>query len=66
MGKHPDEFQRLADLAARAAERTSDPACRRSMEIVALGYERLAATARKYRHATPPGTEAGTASRRRR
>ena len=57
MGKHPDEFQRLADLAARAAEKTSDPVCRRSMEIVALGYERLAATARKYRRAPPPVVE---------
>ena len=66
MGKHPDDFQRLAHLAARAAEKTSDPACRRSMEIVALGYERLAATARKYRHALPPATEAGTAARSRR
>ena len=53
MGKNPDDFQRLADLAARAAEKTSDPACRRSMEIVALGYERLAATVRKYRQALP-------------
>ena len=66
MGKHPDEFQRLADLAAQAAEKTSDPACRRSMEIVALGYQRLAETARKYGRALPPATEAGTAARRRR
>ncbi len=46
MARDADALEKLAEQAQIVANETTDRECRRDLEIVALGYERLAENAR--------------------